>query len=214
MKLNELRAGADIIAQMVMGKNTIEFHLKVVTIENDVIYTTPYLREGRPLELNVNYNPNVICNILGEDLYARKRVAWKNVKLETVKHDGRILYKISTMLFNRDSQSGERRFHERMLDEISGVVEDINGHEQVINIHDVSDNGISFYAAAGVDINHDRFPLHFEDKINNESFSFKLICKIVRVKTDINGLFFGCEVLDPPHDYLLYTFMFRLMSAN
>lgn len=214
MKLNQLKPGADIIVQMVMGKTKIEFHLEVMAGDDDGIYTNPYFREGKPLELNINSNPNVVCNIFGEDTYVNKRVSWNNVKLETVHYDKRIMYKISTMLFNRDSHSGERRSHERMLDEILGTVVDLEGKDREVNIHDVSDNGIAFYADNSVSINHDRFVLNFSDVVKKDSFRFKLNCKIIRARKGDKNCFFGCEVIDPPHDYLLYTFVIKLKAHD
>lgn len=212
MKLTELMENQEIIIQLLMGEQTVEFSARLIERGDKGVYVTPYLYQNQPLELNVTYSSKAMCNIFADD-EDKNRVSWRNVELTTVSRDDKLQYYIETSSFNTISNSDERRTHDRIKIHKNGSLYDASTNKyHDIMIHDVSDVGISFYAPANFKPSSHKLSVLLDDMVNNKEYSVKVECSIVR--NDIrNGLgFFACKTVGDNKDYALYCFIKKLTT--
>lgn len=220
MKLQELRDGAGIIVQIAWEKNKLEFRSCVMKVdveeEEEAIYVTPYIRERRELELTVKPDQDYACHIFADDVNTGQRISWRNVILSTVKINGRTLYRITTLKFNNASRPDERRVHARTLEEKEGQIIDAHDRKQQVMVHDISDNGVSFYVNKDKPIKSDYLTLIFVDMVKGgELFNLEIKCRVVHTDHSRFGrIYYGCQVLDPSQEYLLYVFLHRMSKEK
>lgn len=209
MRLVDIFEHTDVVVQMAWEKNKLEFPSKVVMRDENGIYITPYFRENRPVPLHITMRDEVVCSVFADDPITGSRIAWKNLDLETRDVGHRKLYYVNTSGFNSDSFEAERRVHERTLEEKRGFLT-IDNKQLPVVVHDISDNGLSFYISQETTVPlAGHFFIHFNDSVRQEYFELKIKCKVVRSREQDGNLIYGCKVLEPSRDYLLYVYLHR-----
>lgn len=212
MELKEINKDQELIAQLVWGDKKIEFHTKLIDYSEEGIYIEPYRHNHHPLDLHITIGCGVFCHLFTDDPNTRNRISWRSVELHTVDYLGRKVHHVTTSSFNKLSQNDERRTHERIKIHQMGKVIDSEGNEFSVRIHDVSDNGISFYAPVGFEPKSPHLVVQFSDSIRGEVFELKVNGKIVHSSTKTGAPFFGCEVAEANREYLLYGCLRRVMN--
>lgn len=215
MKLSGLNLGQEIIVQMAWGKRKIEFFAYVEEISDMSIFVTPYMHNDSPLELNIDSNGKIVCNIFADSPEDNKRISWRNVKLKTMERNGRTLYCISTNKYNNVSNDDDRREHDRIEVNKKGRLFDPKTEQyHDVTIQDISYIGISFCASKSFDPTFHQVIVLFEDAINDKTFNMKVECNIVRSNQTENSKIWGCKIIGENRDFLLYSFMLKLMSKD
>lgn len=133
MKLVELLQNQKIIVQLLWGNQKIEFYSGVIGREGEVVYITPYIHNGKVLELNVTLDKSVVCNVFADEPVTNKRISWKGIELLTVDRNGSTVYCLRARGYNAMSNHDDRRMHERipvyieatLVDEQDEVVDDV-----------------------------------------------------------------------------------------
>lgn len=214
MKLSELNIGQQIVIQISWGEQKIEFFSKVLEVSDMSILITPYLHNNSPLELNIESANNVICNVYATSKQNNQRRSWRNVELQTVKtEDGRVVYCITTSVFNHVSAHDDRRKHERVMVNKEAQIYDAETGDRIdIIINDVSDIGISFIAKEIISANLNPIVIQFQDVANDKNFNMRVECKVVRKHKIDDGFFYGCRITTENKDFQLYSFILRLMN--
>lgn len=139
MKLVELLQNQKIIVQLLWGNQKIEFYSGVIGREGEVVYITPYIHNGKVLELNVTLDKSVICNVFADEPVTNKRISWKGIELLTVDRNGSTVYCLRARGYNAMSNHDDRRMHERipvyieatLVDEQDEVVDGVADGEAV-----------------------------------------------------------------------------------
>lgn len=211
LKLQELKSSSDLTVQILWEHSQIEFRSKLVKTGTRGIYITPYLRDGKPLNFDIAITDNVQCNLYAVDTNASSgRIVWNDVELQAVEEPEGLLYHITTRQFNQYSRPGERRIHERTSSDVVATISDMSFHSTEVILHDISDNGISFYATEPLSSLSDTLNIKFNDTINGEQFIINTTIKIVRNYEKQGKMYYGCRVMEPTSDYQLYVFLHRL----
>lgn len=215
MNLLDLEKKQELIVQIVWGDKVIEFYTKVVDYDDEGIFIEPYLHNGMPLELNIDMKSVVVCHLFGDNLNEDKRVSWRNVNLNTVERNRKTTYKITTSVFNKSSNDDERRTHKRIVINKKGtLIIPKDNLQSEVYIHDISDNGISFFVPINFQPTSKYFNVHFSDSVNGNSFNAKAECRIVHTSTQDGTLFYGCEVVDANRDYMIYGCLSRVIKKS
>lgn len=213
--LQEITSEQQLMIQIVWGDKTIEFPTKLVSHGGLSINVEPYLRQGRPLELNVGIESGIICNMFADDIKTGQRISWRNIDLKSTTYNNALVYAISTNKFNRISKVDERRIHDRIKFNKEGTVRDKCWTEKYkIIINDISDNGISFYVPNNFERKSNQFVVEFSDQVNGELFQLRVECRYVHTKQKDNLTVYGCEIVNNNREYLLYGCLKRLMMSK
>lgn len=215
MKLSELSIGQQIVIQIIWGEQKIEFFSSVLGISEMSVLVTPYIHNNSPLKLNIDTAHNVICNVFAKSTKSNHRRSWRNVELQTVEADGKVAYCIKTSGFNHVSSHDDRRKHERIVVQRDAIIKDsVTGNDINIVVNDISDIGISFIADEANDIKMDSIIIIFQDVVNDRNYNMKVECKPIRKHKVDGGEFYGCKIVNENKDFLIYSFILRLMNSR
>ena len=214
MKLVELLQNQEIIIQLVWNEQKIEFFSNVIDKDETSIYATPYIHNGHELELNMVSDNSVVCNIFTDDPTTEQRISWKGLALTTVNHDNKTVYCLKTHCFNSESNLDDRRLHERVEVQVAGRLEDIKDGDISITIHDISDNGISFYVPGCYEAKSEYLNISFTDTIDERVFDIHATCAVSRVNREGDRTLVGCRVLEENNNYKIYELLKRLRKKN
>lgn len=214
MKLVELLQNQNIIIQLAWDKQKIEFFSKVIDKDETSIYVTPYMHNGDELELNITSESSVICNIFADDPTNEQRISWKGLSLTTVKKNNKIVYCLRAHSFNAVSNLDDRRLHERVEIQVDGRLLDSEDGDVTITIHDISDNGISFYVPGDYVPKSQQLNISFTDSIDARIFDIQAICAVTRVAKEEGCTLLGCRVLKENDNYRIYELLKRLRKKN
>ena len=214
MKLVELLQHQEIIIQLVWEKHKIEFTSNVIEKDETAIYITPYINNGCELELNVTSDENVVCNVFANDPITEQRISWKGISLTTVTREQEKVYCLMTHTFNAMSCPDDRRLHERVEIQVGGHLLDGEEEERSITVHDISDNGVSFYVPGNYEPKSLQLRVSFTDSIDEREFDINVECSIARIHIEGERTLVGCRVLVEDNDYRIYELLKRLRKKH
>ena len=214
MKLVELLQNQEIIIQLVWDEQKIEFYSSVIDTDETAIYVTPYIHNGSELELNIVSDSSVACNIFTDDPITEQRISWKGISLETVNRDNKTVYCLKTHSYNAVSNLDDRRLHERVEVQTAGRILDSEDGNISITIHDVSDNGLSFYVPGCYEPKSQELSISFTDTIDERIFDIQAVCAVSRVNKEEGRTLVGCRVLEDNNNYRIYELLKRLRKKN
>lgn len=186
MTFTETRTGDNLIVQVVLEQQTMDFSTKVVGLRGrDLIVDVIYLRKKI---LNVA-DKSIQINIM---LIRENKVPiiWKNVTCEIIKEDEQYFYQITA---HGDGYENNRREAFRLFIGNDGVAQiGINKKSLEVTVKDVSENGFSFITPTNLDMVIGKsVRLVFEDL----DITFSLMGIIVRkVKVGENEILYGCKL--------------------
>lgn len=212
MKIIELLNNQSIIVQLLFDKQKIEFESRVIDNDGTAVFITPYIHNGKELELNITNEQTVVCNIFAFDNITNQRISWRGVELLTENRNNRIVYCLKAHSFNNISNLEDRREHERILVKISANVFDGQDTLENVTIHDISDNGMAFCTSDRFEPKSRQITIDFDDQIGEKKFKLNLVCDIARISTEDDCILIGCRILGENKDYQTYEFLKRLCS--
>lgn len=211
MKLTELLFNQRITLQLNWNEQKIEFFSEIVDKDDAAIYVTPYIHRGGPLELNVTGDKNVVCNIYADNPTTNKRVSWKGVELTTINRNDTKVYCVRTRGFNHIASHDDRRYNERIVIQVDGLVYDGRDSEgESITVRDISDTGISFYAPGAYAPKSQQIIVKFSDSIEKRTFDIRVECTVTRINKESGRTIVGCRLLGNNKDYQIYELLKRL----
>ena len=214
MKLTELLGKQKIIVQLVWGENKLEFSSDVIEKDDEAIYVTPCMNEGRELEINVTRDKAVICNIFTDDSANQQRISWRNVELLTVERSGRMLYRIKTHTYNNISNIEDRRGAERTIVSVDGEISDGRNNVRII-VHNISDNGIAIYVPKSFIPKSQQLKITFSDKVENETYDIEAVFSIARTEYMSDCALIGCRLMGEGNiKYRTYNYMKRICKKH
>lgn len=212
MELHELIGAKNIIMQIVWGDKKIEFHTIAHDGNKDGIYVSPYIHNGVPIEINIQTQSGVQCNIFSDDPKTHQRISWKNLMVNTQVRNDSIMYLITSSNFNRLSSIDERRAHERIVIHKQGSIwDELDKRFVQIMVHDISDDGISFYSPSSFIPIGGSQRIVFSDYVRDQLFQMEVECKVVRVVEKMGTIFYGCQLVGQNKDYLMYGCLKKLL---
>lgn len=216
MRLVELVLKQEVIVQLTWGDQKIEFSSEVIDKVEDTVLVTPCLHNGSALELNVNGDKGVFCNVFANKPISNQRVSWKNVELSTIDRNNSICYCLKTRGFNNVANPDDRRIHERVIVDVDGQVfnEQANEGGTRITVHDVSDIGLSFYVANGFAPKSNKVVVAFTDSVGARIFDILVECSVSRTNSDNGRVIVGCRVDGENRNYKIYSLIRRLATKN
>lgn len=214
MKLVELLQNQEIIIQLVWREQKIELYSKVIEKDDSSIYVTPYIHNGSELELNIVSDNSVACNIFADDPTTEQRISWKGLSLTTVNRNNKTVYCLKSRSYNAESNLEDRRLHERVEIGVAGQLLDGESEEVNITIHDISDNGISFYVQGDYEPKSQQLSISFTDTIDERIFDIQAVCTVSRIKKEEGRMLVGCRVSGENDNYRIYELLKRLRKKN
>lgn len=215
MKLTDLLIKENLIIQIVWNEQKIEFPTCVIDKDDMGIFVDPYFHAGKPLELNLNYNSGVLCNVFANSPVDNKRISWRNVEIASVTRNDELLYHIKTSGFNQNARSDDRRKYDRLVIQKKGQLYDSQADAYIdILIHDISDIGISFFAPISYVPKTNQLTILFSDNIDDKYFDLKVDCIISRTQNRAGNSFNGCKIVGENKEYLLYRFLRLITERN
>lgn len=216
MKLSELLIGQKLLIQLLWGEQKIEFFTDVVETDAKGAYVAAYVHQGNPLELKVDRDSKVQCNIFTNATgSSSQRIEWKSVEISTIIKSDKSLYYISTSGFNNIAKQSDRRQHDRMIINKKGKLLCKPAEEYIdIIVHDISDIGISFYIAPNVQLTSHELVISWDDSINEKPFSITVECSPVRQHVNNGLVLYGCKTVGDSRDFLVYGLKLRLTGKN
>ena len=211
MKLTELLQKQNIIVQLLWEEQKIEFSSSVISnVDSTSVYITPYVHNGKELELNVTSDKGVVCNVFADHPVTNNRISWKGVELTTVNRDGSIVYSVSTRSYNAVASVDDRRLNERIPVNIDARLLDEQNGDIGVTIRDISGTGISFYASETYVPKSQQVTVSFTDNIGESVYSVKAECTISRVSKADGHNIIGCKLIGENKDYKVYELLKRL----
>lgn len=214
MKLVELSQNQEIVIQLAWNEQKIEFSSKVIEKDEAAIYVTSYIHKGHELELNVGADNNVVCNVFTDDPVTEQRISWRGVSLTTVSRNNKIVYCLKTHGYNSVSNPDDRRSHERVEIQVTGRMSDGGAGDIGVTVHDISDNGISFYIPGYYELKSQQLRISFTDTIDERIFDISAVCEVSRVSRKEEGTLIGCRVVEEKTDYRIYELLKRLRKKH
>lgn len=214
MKLTELLEKQKIIVQLVWDENKLEFFSEVIEKDDESIYITPCMNEGRELEINVTHDKAVICNIFTDDSANQQRISWRNVELLTAERSGRMLYRIKTHIYNNISNIEDRRGAERTVVSVDGEILDGRDNVRII-VHDISDSGISIYVPKSFIPKSQQLKITFSDKVDDEAYDIEAVFSIARTEYMSDCALIGCRLIGEGNiKYRTYNHMKKIYQKH
>ena len=210
MKLVELLQNQKIVVQLLWGEQKIEFTSNVIDNDGTAAYITPYIHNGKELDLNVTPDKGVVCNIFTDQPVTKQRISWKGIELTTVSRDNKTIYCIKTRSYNAVASIDDRRLNERTEIDVDGRLIDEQFGEISVTVHDISDTGISVYAPVTYAPKSQQIYITFTDCVGDAFYNIKRSCSISRVSKESGHNIIGCRVLGENKDYQIYELLKRL----
>lgn len=210
MKITDLKANQKLTIQITLGELGLEFATFVMQSDTSKVYVKPYYHNGSAIEFNIDRTGEGVCTVYAIDPDTDVRVSWNRVEIETVHIDGEVMYQLKTGTYNLLAKSNDRRKHRRIVVQTKGRVVDAEGRQTDVLVHDISDNGVSFYAPASFSTGSNQVTLDFVGKVEGKSFEITLDLMFERIVTKMGNSLYGCSIAsDTGDDYLLYEFLLR-----
>ncbi len=216
MKLTELLVDQSTIIQLIWGEQKIEFYSMVMDKDENTLYMSPYIHQGKELDISITQETKgVVCNLFADDLTNGQRISWRNLELKTVKRNNKTVYSLRAYSFNTESKHDDRRTHDRIIIQKKGIVHEVGTENEFeALIHDISDIGVSFYAPTSYKPSSQQVVISFKDIIDGEDFHVKVNCTIARVSARSGNQLVGCKTMGENKDYLLYAFLKRIKEKS
>lgn len=211
MKIRDLKAGKIVTIEMVRADDTVEFTTKVIGSNDSGLLLSPYVSEGRVLELNSKKSKNNIFNLYCVDEYTGERRSWKGITIATISHRNAYFYAVVVNSFGRYGVPSERRMNRRMIIDRDGVLANISKKERhYVTIHDISDSGISFYGTDLFEGFEGYVKIVMDDQIRGHYFRLEIPCEYVR-QQDVDGkILYGCRITNADKNLLNYVSLKRM----
>lgn len=212
MELTDLRQGDRIILEIKWGERPYQIKTAVVGTGEKAILIKPFTYKGTVLDLTSVQFHDMIYNIYCMDKKTDSRLVWNNVQIETQVYKGETYYVVRPSVSRRFPSLSERRGHKRMILNCSGnVLLGKDDMQMSVQVHDVSDKGVSFIMQKGIEFYGKAIRIEFEDEVRGHSFLLQADCRLVRRQELQDGQeLIGCSIVQTNRDFLAYVCLKRM----
>lgn len=213
MRMSELKVNQQLTIAISWGERSFEFRTFVLMNAASRVYVNPYIHNGSELPIDTDKTKGIICTVYAIDPTSNQRISWNNVDITTVRINDQTMYHISTANYNLMSKSNDRRRHDRITIQTQGKVTfDGENFTQVL-VHDISDNGISFYAPMTFSTDSNQLTLSFIGKVDEKIFDISVELLVERITTRMGNILYGCRIAKENREYLLFGLMLRVRKG-
>lgn len=216
MLLSELQPGASIVLEIVFGKKKFEIPLTVEKTEQFAIYTNTFRYGGTVVDFSKKGFEHLLFNVYASDIKSQGRFVWKGLMMQLVTLRGVSYYKLQCKNILQQGTSLNRRGEKRMVVDIQGQAFSMaSGEISYVAIHDVSSQGISFFANENFAEEGEIMDLRFVDEAADKKFDIRIEVQCVRiVPKNATMVMYGCKVRNPGRDYQTYVYFKKLMEQK
>ncbi|MBR4183819.1 MAG: PilZ domain-containing protein [Lachnospiraceae bacterium] len=208
-KIDDVKSGQEVTLEILWGDGDYEMPSRVLGNFDGKLLLKPYVYNGVVVEMMSEDNEDMTINLHCIDEEGNRKVFNSvNITSETYRDD--IIYEVSAGTYNSIAQSSERRSYKRTEINYPGKLITEKGEIlQDVVIKDISDAGISFMISSDYRIDQRKIVLKWEDKIRGKEFNIKVHGTISRTKTEDKNTVYGCEIMEPDRDLLMYILLKR-----
>lgn len=216
MLLSELQVGTPIILEIVVGAKKFEIPLEIQKTEQFAIFTGTFRYGGTVVDFSKKGFEHLLFNVYASDAKNQGRFVWKGVLMQLVNQHGVSYYKLQSKNILQQGTSLNRRGEKRLLMDVPGQAFSMStGVASSVVIHDVSSQGISFYAGPGFVEENEILDLRFMDSIGDKIFDIGIEVQCVRVvKKENANVLYGCKVRAPGRDFQTFVCLKRLIEQK
>ncbi len=210
MTIEELAPGQPVKIEVIIGHSSFELSSVVVgTDKSTGILIEPYLFENNVVDFSAYKKNDIVFNIHCIDKISGRRMAWRNVALSLINYKGKSYYSVDSRGFGSRAVSSDRRKDDRSMLYCTGDC-NIAGKKFPINMIDISDSGLAFFAKEKFADKGDAVGVNFSDVAHGTDFFMELYCKIVRVEERTDGIFYAGTISEKHNKFLAYLCFKRL----
>jgi hypothetical protein len=152
----------------------------------------------------LNQGRGMICDVYVSSADADSRLGWENVIFSICEYNGFVYYVIKTKEDAGAKTSDRRRFKRYVVDRHGTLSESGMPEDVIVQVHDISDGGVSFFGQKNLQIYQRDVRLVFDDTIMDQNFHIDVRCNCVRVVDAEIGLLFGCKIVEEYTDVKQY----------
>ncbi|MCM1156796.1 MAG: PilZ domain-containing protein [Roseburia sp.] len=211
MELTDLEEGDKVVLEIQWSERPYQINTTVMGTSDSAVYIKPFMYRGTVLDLASARFRNMIFNLYGVDKRENTRLVWRNVLIETKTYKDESCYSVHTSNSRKFPTLSERRQNKRMLLDKQGSI--IFGEEEkqvTVMLHDVSDNGISFFVQSGMELPEKMIKIEFEDAVRGHGFHILVDGRLVRRVPKGEEELVGCRITQTNHDFLAYICLKRI----
>lgn len=213
MELTDLAEGDNIVLEIQWSERPYQIDTTVVGKSDSAIFVKPFMYKGIVLDLTSDRFRNMVFNLYGVDKRESTRLVWRNVQIETKTYKDEDCYSVRPSNSRKLPILSERRQNKRMKLDTEGSITFEEGEEEkqlLVKLHDVSDNGISFFIQSGVKLPDKMIKIDFEDAVRGHGFHLLVDGRMVRRVPDGERELIGCKITQTNHDFLAYICLKRI----
>lgn len=212
MILQDLPVGEKVSLEIIWGGGSYLVHTQVVGKSDEGTLIAPFEYGGTSLEIHSNRYKDMVFHLYGIDDKSGKRMAWKNVTLDTVKYMDKVFYLVSVNGFRKLAIDSERRMKKRIPLDCQATVYPQGGFARaVVKMNDISDGGLSFIASKNSQtVLEGKMTVMFEDVIRDHHFSVSAECTYVHKKSKDDCYVYGCSFNRVDKELLAYICLKRM----
>ncbi|MCR4694270.1 MAG: PilZ domain-containing protein [Pseudobutyrivibrio sp.] len=207
MKLEQLKAGQDVVLEVLIGGSSFEIKSKVVgTNLGTGALINPYIYNGQVVDFAKSSPKSMSFSLHCIDPITDGRVVWKNVSVEVVNFRGKDYYAIDVKSFGSIAASSERRTDSR-VDVVRPGTLTMGKNKEIhfnVSVLDISDSGISFVANKTALSVGDEVEIGFSDATKTAEFDLFLNVKIVRAEAMGSEILYAAKILKKDQQLLVY----------
>lgn len=186
MQLSKLPVGANIMFNVTIQKQGLEFPSEVVEVHDNFILTKPVMSKGKVVGLG-GENVSVGLTYLRNE---KSPMVWKGVACSIVKVKGRILYRV---VASGEGFEMNRRGNFRLFIGLEGIAQ-VGQNRRALNVilKDISETGFAFVVENEIQ-NAEKAPVRLVFKDFDRSYN--LMGYIVRIeKVQEDKIVYGCHM--------------------
>lgn len=211
MELTDLEEDDNIVLEIQWSERPYQIDTMVVGKCEGAILIKPFMYRGTVLDLTSVRFRDMTFNLYGVDKNENTRLVWRNVQIETKEYKGGVYYAVRASMSRRFPLLSERRQNKRMLLDTKGtVIYGEEGRQVEVTLHDVSDNGISFFVPKGQELPEKMIKVDFEDAVRGHGFHLIVDSRLVRRVPKGEEELVGCRITQTNHDFLAYICLKRI----
>lgn len=204
MKIQELKAGTELVLEIVWGDSSYEIPSKIVLSMAGRVFLQSFTYKGATLDLENPTFRGMSFNIYANDGTSGQRLMWRSIGLETREVKGKIYYEIKTNAFSAESRESERRETSRVRIGVPGIVMVPELEMDVpVEIYDFSRDGIAFLTKEELRIVGSMVTVHFTEQVREHAFEVNVNAHCVRKKEGERTLY-GCHIRSMDTEAIAY----------
>ena len=206
MTLQDLKKGQMVTLEVVWGETKYDIQTEVVGATKDALLILPFSYKGTTLDLGSGKFKSMTYNLHVADKAENDRKVWRSVIISTVKVNDMFFYAVKLSAMGHIPISSDRRENKRLVLDVKGsaIVRGSDKSVPVI-VHDISDGGLSFFAASGFNPGGKILRITYDDVVQGHGFTLNIECVRVREMDDGAYTLLGCKITNMDKDLLAYV---------